>query len=47
MAVIALPNPVSVGLHEKLGFVRRGLFTEVGRKFGHWIDVGFWEKTVD
>ena len=44
MAVIALPNPASVRLHEKLGFVRKGLFTEVGRKFGLWIDVGYWER---
>ena len=46
MAVIALPNPASVRLHEKLGFTRRGLFTEVGRKFGRWIDVGYWERPV-
>lgn len=43
---IALPNEASVGLHEKLGFSRVGLFTEVGRKFDAWIDVGFWQKTL-
>lgn len=40
---IALPNPASVALHEKLGFVNIGQFREIGRKFGRWIDVGYWE----
>jgi phosphinothricin acetyltransferase len=40
---IALPNEASVGLHEKLGFVKIGQFHEVGYKLGRWIDVGYWE----
>jgi len=40
---IALPNPASVALHEKLGFVNIGRFREIGLKFGRWIDVGYWE----
>lgn len=40
---IALPNPASVALHEKLGFRNIGQFREIGRKFGRWIDVGYWE----
>lgn len=40
---IALPNPASVALHEKLGFVQVGLLKEVGRKFDTWIDVGYWQ----
>jgi len=40
---IALPNPASVALHEKLGFVKIGQFREIGLKFGQWIDVGYWE----
>jgi len=39
----ALPNPVSVALHEKLGFTKVGEFREVGFKFGRWIDVAYWE----
>ncbi len=39
---IALPNAASVALHEKLGF-SRARFLQVGRKFGAWIDVGYWE----
>ena len=41
---IALPNDASVKLHEKCGFKKVGHFSEVGRKFGKWIDVGFWQK---
>jgi phosphinothricin acetyltransferase len=41
---IALPNPASVALHERLGFVRAGHFHEIGMKFGRWVDVGYWER---
>lgn len=40
---IALPNEASVGLHEAMGYVKAAHFAEVGRKFGHWIDVGYWQ----
>lgn len=43
---ITLPNPVSVGLHEKLGFKKVARFPEVGFKFGRWLDVGFWELNL-
>lgn len=45
-AGIALPNPASVSLHEKFGFVRAGLFTEQGRKFSRWWDVAWYEKPL-
>ena len=44
---IALPNPASVALHEKLGFTKVGHLKEVGRKFDQWIDVGYWQKILD
>ena len=44
---IALPNPGSVALHEKLGFRKIGVFPAVGRKFGRWIDVGYWQLMLD
>jgi phosphinothricin acetyltransferase len=44
---ITLPNPVSVGLHEKLGFRKVAHFTEVGYKFGRWLDVGFWQLNLE
>jgi phosphinothricin acetyltransferase len=43
MAGIALPNDGSVAIHEKLGFVKVGHYREIGRKFGRWIDVGYWQ----
>lgn len=40
---IALPNPASISLHEKLGFEKVAHFKEVGYKMNSWIDVGYWE----
>ena len=45
VAGIALPNDASVRLHEKCGFKKVGHFSEVGRKFEKWIDVGFWQRS--
>jgi len=44
---ISLPNDASIRLHEKCGFKKIGYFSEVGNKFGKWIDVGFWQKSVN
>jgi phosphinothricin acetyltransferase len=46
MGGIALPNPGSVALHEKLGFDQVAHFREVGRKFDRWVDVGYWQLTL-
>jgi phosphinothricin acetyltransferase len=43
---IALPNPASIALHEKLGFAKIGQFEQVGFKRGRWIDVGYWELVL-
>lgn len=43
---IALPNPASIALHEKLGLRKVAHFSEVGFKFEKWIDVGFWQATL-
>lgn len=43
VAGIALPNPDSVALHEKLGFRKVGQIGEVGYKFERYIDVGYWQ----
>ena len=40
---IALPNPASIALHEKLGFKKIAHFAEVGRKLDRWVDVGYWQ----
>ena len=43
---IALPNDASVALHEKLGMEKVAHFRETGFKFGRWIDVGYWQRTL-
>lgn len=40
---IALPNPASIALHERLGFRKVAHFEQVGWKFDRWIDVGYWQ----
>ena len=45
-AGVALPNDASVRLHERFGFRELGTYTEVGRKFGRWWDVRWFERPV-
>jgi phosphinothricin acetyltransferase len=47
IAGIAQPNERSVALHERLGFRKVAHFAEVGFKFGRWIDVGYWQMSLD
>jgi phosphinothricin acetyltransferase len=42
-AVITLPNPASVALHESMGFAPVGVFRRAGWKHGAWRDVGWWQ----
>jgi phosphinothricin acetyltransferase len=46
IAIITLPNPASVALHERFGLRKVAHFTEVGFKFGRWIDVGYWQRLL-
>ena len=45
-AGITQPNAASVALHEKCGFISVGLYKEVGRKFGRFWDVQWFEKPL-
>ncbi|MGC1308481.1 MAG: N-acetyltransferase family protein [Phormidesmis sp.] len=45
-AGITMPNSASVALHHKFGFVQAGLYREVGRKFGRYWDVAWFEKKI-
>ena len=45
-AIIALPNPASVALHEALGFRAVGRYEAVGWKLGRWHDVGWWQRAL-
>ena len=46
MAGISLPNPLSIKLHEKMGFKKVAHFEHVGFKNQQWIDVGYWQKIL-
>lgn len=46
LAGITLPNPASVALHERMGFVPAGVFRDVGHKFERWYDVGWWRLAL-
>jgi L-amino acid N-acyltransferase YncA len=46
IAGITLPNPASVRLHERLGFVSVGVVAEAGFKLGAWHDVAFFQKRL-
>jgi phosphinothricin acetyltransferase len=45
-AGIALPNPASVALHLRFGFREIGTYREVGRKFGRYWDVQWFEREL-
>ena len=46
VAGMTLPNPGSMALHERFGFTRVGEFTEVGRKFGKYWNVGWFQRPM-
>jgi phosphinothricin acetyltransferase len=46
IAAIALPNPVSIALHEGLGFVAAGTYRGVGFKLDQWTDVSLWQRDL-
>jgi len=46
VAGIALPNDASEALHRALGFEKVGVFRAVGRKFGAWHDVAWWQRSL-
>jgi phosphinothricin acetyltransferase len=45
-AGITQPNPASVALHERVGFSLVARFGEVGRKFGQYRDVFWYERAL-
>ena len=46
IGAIALPNPASVALHEKVGFAHVGGYRGTGFKQGAWLDVGLWQRDL-
>ena len=47
VACVSLPNAKSVALHSKFGMTEVAHFREVGFKFDRWIDVCYWQVTLD
>jgi L-amino acid N-acyltransferase YncA len=46
IAAIALPNPVSIAIHQRLGFVAAGTYRGVGFKLDEWTDVSLWQRDL-
>jgi phosphinothricin acetyltransferase len=47
VGAIDADNQGSIALHRKLGFVHAGTITQAGFKFGRWLDVAFYQLTLD
>ncbi len=45
-ALIVLPNPASIALHQRFGFAHRGTLTEVGYKFDRYLDVAYYQRDL-
>jgi phosphinothricin acetyltransferase len=46
VAAITLPNPASIKLHRRFGFRQIGVLSGVGRKFGRYWDVAWFERSL-
>ncbi len=46
ISIITEENAASVRFHEKHGFLKRGCMHKIGFKFGKWLDVLFYQKTL-
>ncbi|MEM1262506.1 MAG: N-acetyltransferase family protein [Pseudomonadota bacterium] len=46
LAGITMPNPASIALHTAVGFEKVGVYKDVGRKFGDWHDVSWWQRSL-
>jgi phosphinothricin acetyltransferase len=46
LALVAMPNPASVALHEACGFEHLGTMREVGRKFDRWLDTAWYQLVL-
>lgn len=47
VGAIDASNAGSIALHEKLGFRHGGTLPQVGFKFGQWLDLAFYQLTLD
>lgn len=47
VAGIDMENAASIALHTALGFAHAGTIRHAAFKFGHWLDLGFYELRLD
>ena len=47
VGAIDASNAGSIALHQRLGFQHVGTLPQVGFKFGRWLDLAFWQLTLD
>ena len=47
VAAIEAGNTASIRLHRQLGFEQTGLMSQVGTKFGRWLDLAFLQLRLD
>lgn len=46
IGMISLPNEASIRLHHLLGFEQVGVYREVGRKFGRYLDIATYLRSM-
>lgn len=47
IGAIDAANKGSIALHQRLGFVHVGQMPQVGFKFGRWLDLAFYQLTLE
>ena len=47
VAALDSTNTVSAALHTKFGFHEVGRLSQIGQKFGRWLDLTLWQLTLD
>jgi L-amino acid N-acyltransferase YncA len=47
IGALTLPNPGSVALHRRMGFVETGVYPDVGYKLGQWASVGLFQRSLN
>ncbi|MET3665333.1 N-acetyltransferase family protein [Caulobacter sp. 1776] len=40
-------NAASIGLHASLGFEKKGVFPDMGHKFGRWVDLVWMQRSLN
>lgn len=40
-------NAASIGLHTAMGFEKRGIFPDMGHKFGRWVDLVWMQRALN